>query len=183
MKYLLPCSCGKSVAVEVSLAGQTVRCACGNVLEVPAMRLIRQLPMADAATSNRPPRDLSWSLPQGLLFAVGLALMVGGLATAAYFQLGRARLDTDEKPWDNIAQAHRTIDQMNIDQTWELWKIVRTERIGPYVPPAFVMYRYVSAYWLKNVISGMVVAVVGLVVMLSAFFARSKAKSRRRPTR
>ena len=109
--------------------------------------------------------------------------MVGGLVTAAYFQLGRASLDTEEKPWDNIEQAHRDIDQMTIDQTWELWKRVRDEPIGPYVPPTFVVYRYVSAYWLKTVISSLVVAVVGLVAMLSAFFARSKAKSRRRPTR
>lgn len=108
--------------------------------------------------------------------------MFGGLATAAYFQLGRASLDTEESPWDNIEQARRDIDQLTVDQTWELWKRVRDEPMGPYIPPTFVVFRRVSAYWLKTVISSLAVAAVGLVAMLSAFFARSKAKSRRRPT-
>ena len=114
MKYLLPCSCGKSVAVEVSQAGQSVRCPCGNTLDVPAMRLIRQLPPAVRRTSTNAMRDRPWSLHAASALRRGLAVLVGGLGTAGFFQVGRADLETEEVPWDNLERSHQDIDQMNI---------------------------------------------------------------------
>lgn len=43
MKYLLPCSCGQTVDVEPSQAGQTVTCRCGKNLLVPTLMQILQL--------------------------------------------------------------------------------------------------------------------------------------------
>lgn len=42
--YLLPCSCGKSVSIEVSQAGQEVKCVCGETLSVPSLLQIKKLP-------------------------------------------------------------------------------------------------------------------------------------------
>ena len=41
------------------------------------MRLIRQLPVADAAVPSKFRRERSWSIGRGLLFAIGLALLGG----------------------------------------------------------------------------------------------------------
>jgi hypothetical protein len=181
MKYLLPCSCGKSVAIEVSQAGQSVRCTCGNMVDVPTMRLIRQLPPAAASAAKKRLRDRSWSLTQRLLFSGGLAILVGGLLTAGVFQMGRSGLKTTETTWDNLERAHQDIDSMTITQTWDLWTMARNDTIGPYNPPPFILHRLWSATWLRAVVGGMAAAVVGLVLMVSAFVIRPRAKPRGRP--
>lgn len=43
-KYLVPCSCGKSVVVAVHQAGSTVVCECGSQVSVPPLRRLRELP-------------------------------------------------------------------------------------------------------------------------------------------
>lgn len=183
MKYLLPCSCGKSVAVEVSQAGDRVPCDCGNVLNVPAMRLIRQLPAAPVTAPQKERlRDRSWSLMRRLLFAAGLVLVVGGLGTAAYFQFWRTRLITAESRWDNFEAELQNIDQMNIEQAWDLWMVIRTEAIGPYDPPGFVRGRYYFAYWFKIVIGALSAAVVGGFLMACAAVVGPRAKPTVRKT-
>jgi hypothetical protein len=181
MKYLLPCSCGESVAIEISQAGQSVRCPCGNMLDVPTMRLIRQLPPADASPSHKRLRDRSWSLTQRLLFAGGLAIFVGGLGIAGIFQAGRSGLDTKESRWDNLERAYQDIDSMTINQTWDLWAMVRTDSIGPYSPPPFIWNRLLSDAWLKTVVVSLAASAVGLVLMLSALFLRPRKPHGRPP--
>ena len=80
-KYLLPCSCGKSVPVETSQAGQEVVCECGLTLTVPSMLKIKKLQQADeipkkgtkgstaAATETKSSRMVNWNI-----FSVGLIL-------------------------------------------------------------------------------------------------------------
>jgi hypothetical protein len=177
MKYLLPCSCGQSVAIEVSQAGDRVRCACGNTLDVPAMRLIRQLPPAAAdAPQKQRLRDRSWSLVQRLIFAAGLLLAVGGLGTAAFYQFWRTRLITDETPWDNLEQAHQDIDQMGVEKAWELWLLVRTDNIGPYSPPGFVRGRHASDTWYKVIVGALSTAGVGAFLAACALVVGPRAK-------
>lgn len=58
-KYLLPCSCGKSVPVETSQAGSDVVCQCGETLKVPSMLKIKKLrpleeALADELTTAQP---------------------------------------------------------------------------------------------------------------------------------
>ncbi|MGL6195868.1 MAG: hypothetical protein ACRC2T_13715 [Thermoguttaceae bacterium] len=43
-KYLLPCTCGESVPIETTQAGQTVTCSCGLQLQVPTLLKIKKLP-------------------------------------------------------------------------------------------------------------------------------------------
>ncbi|MDR0611111.1 MAG: hypothetical protein LBG58_13460 [Planctomycetaceae bacterium] len=46
-KYLLPCSCGRSLAIETSQAGQTLTCSCGQTQQVPSLLKIKNLPVAE----------------------------------------------------------------------------------------------------------------------------------------
>ena len=85
MKYLLPCTCGESIVVEVSQAGQRIPCKCGKTLEVPTMRAIRELAPAmeenaKAAVKQRPAQ--TWSQTQGTVFGIGALLAVAGVAAA-----------------------------------------------------------------------------------------------------
>jgi hypothetical protein len=175
MKYLLPCSCGQTVPIEVSQAGSRVQCACGTALEVPAMRLIRQLPEASATAAPPTARRQSWSLTRRLFFALGLVIAVGGLGTAGFFQFVRTGLNTEEQQWDDVATVHRDIDQMDVNKTWELWKIVRAESIGPYRPPQFILLQFFSAAWLKAVIGGLTALTVGAAIVLSTILVKPRA--------
>lgn len=172
MKYLLPCSCGKSVTIEVSQAGQQVRCECGQLLDVPPFRAIRTLPPAVPTGRPTAPAKPAWSPVRGVVFAVGMLLFVGGLAAAGYLQLGRSTLRTEAFEWDNLEMAMEGIDGMNVEQTWELWQILRDESIGPYSPPSFIMSRFVSDFWYRYVIGGLVMAGCGAVMALAAYVIR-----------
>jgi hypothetical protein len=77
--YLLNCECGKRTPVGPSQAGRTVRCACGATLDVPALRALRRLPVADAAAAEEQP---AWSLRQqlwvvGAMFILTAAILGG----------------------------------------------------------------------------------------------------------
>jgi hypothetical protein len=51
-KYLLPCPCGEQMPVETRQAGETIACACGSPLLVPAMREIMALEPAPERSSE-----------------------------------------------------------------------------------------------------------------------------------
>jgi len=76
-KYLLPCSCGKSVPVSVSQSGLTTACECGRQLEVPTRGGLLKLEQVGGGASlgSRPPRP-AWGPRQGLLFIGGVAALV-----------------------------------------------------------------------------------------------------------
>jgi hypothetical protein len=166
------------VAVEATQAGETVSCTCGKVLTVPALRLVRQFPIADMDTARpRRPRR-SWTRTRRLLFAAGLALLFGGAATAIYNQALRTRLVTEEFSWDVLDEAHASIDGSSPTETFEFWKVFRESEIGPYSPPLFVVHRLISAHLRRYVVAGLSVAGMGLFVMLVALVARGRAQPR-----
>ena len=52
MRYLLPCTCGETTAVEPGQAGQTVVCVCGENLIVPSMLQVKALPEAPEKSAS-----------------------------------------------------------------------------------------------------------------------------------
>jgi hypothetical protein len=82
-KYLLPCSCGKKIAVEPRQAGQAVRCACGKSVTAPTLLQLTHLERAEAVVASgveaEPP---TWGMPQRLLLVgafVLLAVLIGAV--------------------------------------------------------------------------------------------------------
>jgi len=47
MQYLLPCSCGESIPLDVTQAGQTVTCRCGKTQQAPSLLKIKKLQPVD----------------------------------------------------------------------------------------------------------------------------------------
>jgi hypothetical protein len=78
--YLLECKCGKRTAVNPNQAGRTVRCACGAKLDVPALRAMRRLPVAEHADADA---QQSWSGRQRL-WTVGAVLILSAIGLAVY---------------------------------------------------------------------------------------------------
>lgn len=69
--YLLECKCGRRTPVGPSQAGRELRCECGAALDVPALRAMRRLPVAEAAAAETGP---TWSGRQRLWVVGGLLL-------------------------------------------------------------------------------------------------------------
>ncbi len=170
MKYSLPCSCGDTIPIETSQAGETVVCSCGRQLEVPTMRAIRQLdPIRPPAVACAKSAG-NWSMPQRLCFSIGMAVAAIGFAIGVYYQLGRASLDTEEVVWDTRLDSDlELLDNMNLEEAWKNWENVRDSGIGPYNPPRFIKSRVVSAFWKKYVVVGLGIGLSGLALMGIAF--------------
>ncbi len=180
MKYLLPCSCGKSVPIEVSQAGQTVHCDCGATLDVPPLRHLRQLPTATEKVAVKPPR--SWSPAARILFALGLGIAGFGLLRATYFQWNRSTLDTEEVAWDQTLDSDiNNLTNMNLDQAWNNWLSVRDNDIGPYRPPNFIISRRISSWMQERAAYGLGLALAGLVMIGIAFVLPRSTPARGRP--
>ncbi|MFV1965704.1 MAG: hypothetical protein ACC628_09805 [Pirellulaceae bacterium] len=130
MKYLLPCDCGKSVRIEVSQAGQTVACACGKSLDIPAMRAIRELVPDEPI--EVPSAGRRWSAAHGAGFAIGSLLLVSGLGIGIVSHLQYAYMKTQIPP---LPSAEATaawvaeIDDWSAMQAWEFWQTTRVEEV------------------------------------------------------
>jgi hypothetical protein len=65
-QYLLPCSCGQNVPVDLRQAGQQVVCSCGKKLDVPPLRQLRIL---SPVSSAEQPARAAWSVRHGVMSA------------------------------------------------------------------------------------------------------------------
>ncbi|MEX0611439.1 MAG: hypothetical protein WD738_19175 [Pirellulales bacterium] len=115
--YLLKCSCGASVPVEVGQAGELVDCpACAARLEAPTLRKLRHLPVAERLAERRT-RD--WGPRQGVTAAATiLAAVLVGIA-------GWSRWSEPAVPqFDPSARMHRVdegLDKLSPVESWHMW--------------------------------------------------------------
>ena len=79
-RYLLSCSCGKTIPIDTIQAGQEVSCECGQSLEVPTLREIRQLPELKQVVSQQQRMKKPWSGSRTSTFAAGLVVAAMALA-------------------------------------------------------------------------------------------------------
>jgi hypothetical protein len=77
-KYLVECTCGKNVPVEIGQAGGRVTCSCGNLVDVPPLRQLRHLAVDTTAEVARPAS--TWSARKGVITAS--LILAGALVIA-----------------------------------------------------------------------------------------------------
>src|SRR5690349_6213020 len=76
--YLLNCSCGNQIPVEIGQAGGQAACSCGRLVDVPPLRQLRHLPQQ--RTVEKPPAS-TWGTRQGWTAAcivIAVALLAWG---------------------------------------------------------------------------------------------------------
>jgi hypothetical protein len=87
--YLLPCPCGRKIAIEPRQAGETIGCVCGASITAPTMREIRALPPADRMEGENK-GSAAWGVPQGLIL-LGSCILVLVAGWTAFMVLARPR--------------------------------------------------------------------------------------------
>jgi hypothetical protein len=152
--------------IEASQAGGQVACRCGAALEVPSLRGIRSL---EAFTETPPPRRLAWNPTRGVVFAIGLVIVVVGLLVAAAGGVGRARVQIWELPAEELDQELAGLDQASPAEAWRHWVDMRDNGLGPYfLPPKYAALDLRKRLtWLLT--AGLIVAAVGAAIAGSAF--------------
>jgi hypothetical protein len=75
-KYLLPCSCGRKIQIQLRQAGEIVRCECGTSLEVPKLTGIKLLQRLEVTVEPKITR-ITWTTGHRLTFFGGLVILAG----------------------------------------------------------------------------------------------------------
>jgi hypothetical protein len=164
-KYLLPCKCGNAIAIETSQAGQQIVCSCGAQLEVPTLGAIRGLQPAPTTAPTKPATE--WNASQGMLFAGALILMAIG-AAAAYFGYVGLRSTPDVSRETEAASFDKTIDEMSLNQVYDVWKAEREQGLGVRGQNVYVNLRNFRAGRPRILVTGIAFCIIGLLGAIGA---------------
>jgi len=174
-KYLLPCECGKAIAIDASQAGQQLTCECGKLLEVPTLRGVRELePAPDTASSRRP--AVEWESSRGMIFAGSLILIIIGAAVTylGYNGLRATPNITREAETETFDQR---IDDMSLEEVYETWKEVREQGLGERGENIYVNIRSFRAGRQRLLVIGIVFCVGGLLAAVGVTLGRRKSSA------
>jgi hypothetical protein len=179
MRYLIPCECGRQIPISTSRAGESLTCECGRSFTAPKLRELRQLP---AASDDQPgPSRRAWSRQQGVLFAVGLALLMVSAVVLTVTTLQRTQLHTEppEIPPEPLDEFLAQIDRNTPLQNFEIWQTeILEEGLDRAGDPHYVIERRIASAldWIR--LAGGVGAVLGLGMIVAAFVMRPATPSR-----
>jgi hypothetical protein len=178
-KYLLPCSCGRSVTVQAKHAGRQVRCNCGVSLEVPTMLELARLERAEEAEAVVAGPTDRWGMPQQFI-VVGVAVLLIAICGGVWLALNVPQLPKAAYDAEKMLSKIESADPAQTLQYW--WKYRRD--LPPGVNPAMIKYgdqlfRYrvwVAAATIAAAL-GAALTAVGLLLM-----RRDSASSPERPS-
>jgi hypothetical protein len=116
-KYLVECSCGNKLPVEMGQAGGQITCSCGNLVDVPPLRKLRHLPPAETEAA-RP--TSTWSARKGVITAS--LLLAGTLAVInAWSWFTQPKVPVfDAEFYQHDVIEHR-LKNMTPTQSWQWW--------------------------------------------------------------
>jgi hypothetical protein len=116
-KYLVPCVCGRRLAVDTGQAGESLVCECGATVAVPTLRQLRQLPEScDVAAA---PAGSTWGLRQGAI-TVSLLLAAVCLVLAGLSKYSEQPLPTID-PVARTASVDKQVGAMTPLEAWQVW--------------------------------------------------------------
>lgn len=131
-KYLVECNCGNKLPVEVGQAGGRITCSCGSAVDVPTLRKLRHLPLAEVKEAPR--NTVGWGARQGIMTASLVA--VGALVAAiAYSWITQPTVPKFE-PVAYEKNIERILEKMSPVDAWNVW----VERYRPLAEHGFMQF-------------------------------------------
>jgi hypothetical protein len=117
-RHLLTCTCGRQIPVELSQAGEELRCTCGAAVSVPTFRQLRELPLAPV----EPVKQLAthaWGARRGTIAAslIFATLLLLGAGVSRYFEPVLPRFNP--AAWNQSVSGE--IDKMVPAEAWKIW--------------------------------------------------------------
>ena len=164
-KYLLPCSCGRKLPVDLAQTGHRVRCACGVELEVPTLLGLRRLPQAEVCDQAQGAPGRPWGASQRLVLG-GTVLILLGLILATWFFVTRPRI-IDVAKYPPVA-------------TLPLWESLKMGVDIPLSNDEKNMFAYLEQCH-RWTVAGLVVAVLGMLVLSGSLLMGGRGAAKSRP--
>jgi hypothetical protein len=120
-RYLIQCDCGKQLPVEVGQAGGQVTCSCGAILDVPQLRKLRHMPVAEDKKEQAASR---WSARHGLVAMSLLVIFVLVIANiwSMWTEPAVPRFEPD-------AYIHNVNDRLKTITPAEAWNLLLNYRL------------------------------------------------------
>ena len=164
-RYLLPCSCGKTIPVGLSQAGSSVTCQCGQSVIVPTVRGLRALP-PEGGVRQPPPKpaaasEINGVNLQGMMFVIGLVLLLAGLSVAGYYGYEHSQIDVADYSAEYERLDEEQIDKMAPISLMQLWINFSRDGLGEHVSPEHVIRREASAYAFRSMVAGIGTTILG----------------------
>jgi hypothetical protein len=179
MKYLLPCTCGNAIPVDIGQAGQRVACVCGKSVDVPTRRGIKELRPATAENVKDDAvrlRAAAWSPLQGAIFSSGTLLVFIGFCVAAYFGYQASGIKIVEPTPAQLAADEEGFASLPIDVMYDSYTKVREMGVADPQRPAYVQLKRYREQLVKYAMTGGIVAGTGALLAAGAFLIRPARK-------
>lgn len=165
-KYLLPCSCGEKITIEISQAGQTIQCSCGKALDIPTMQGIRRLEPSLESKSEVKASSSYGGVIVGVALIGLMIFAAGGTYTGWKSTRRPVPVNMDYmSPWD----------------TWLMWQSLREGvRIpefaeSPYTKAMKEHRRYMAVGIVFTVLGGLILTCAAV----ASFFNRRSQRGRK----
>jgi hypothetical protein len=174
IRHRFPCACGVEHLVVPSEAGQQIRCSCGQVLEVPTLRRLRQLPTSGSGDSRGTRR--TWSTGQGLLFNVGLVILVLALFALAFLGRKRSQLSLERPAFPYQEFVAKEVAQWNVNELWEFWTANREVKLDARPTPDYLIARQLARRLDGFLMVAAAFGVLGLIAVCAAILYRPRLR-------
>ncbi len=184
MSYLVPCpKCGKQLAVELGMSGETLRCECGAPVEVPKLRVLRDMPRTDEVDEGP-----GWTWRHGVL-VLGAMLAAFGISMGLYLVRNQYDMQPD-RAWDEWSKSSSPADD------WKMWHYFQRDGISGGMNPRPHPSQLQSQYMFFSKLSAdlkllekqrqwvylaWAVGAFGLLMMAATFFFPARTPARLPP--
>lgn len=166
--HLLDCPCGKPLTVDSSLAGGQIACeACGKTVDVPSLRGLKSLPLADTPSNDAPQKKTATSRETNTVRNLGGIILLFSIGALILLIAFRLRAITGYTAEDAISFREQQIDSLNPVETWQLWGQMNEFGLGSRDQiglPALEDRRVTVLYILMGIVS--IVGAVGVVLLI-----------------
>ncbi len=165
-RYLLPCSCGREIPIEVGQAGQVVHCQCGATLEAPTLLRLKSLKRVVEEVSAETRRKPRWGLRQRLAL-LGMAIAVPFLILAAISFVGRPRRQA--------VLTYAPLDSLTYVQTWQVWQDLQ-RGVGRRPNTAETLFSEALKFNHRWIAIFLAVAGVGIMLTMGSLFIKRQPR-------
>ena len=178
MEYLLTCACGRKIPISRSQAGQELSCECGQTLQVPTLRGLAELPLAQSETVSATRNERrAWGGWRGTIMAISVAMFAMSVLPCAYYLYIRLQIDTSYGIEDEIAIGNKNYDVVPFESLVAEWSNFERTGLGPKDKPPFYYWKlYARENEILATISG-IVAALSAITTLGLWFSAPKYQS------
>jgi len=161
-RHFLTCTCGVKRLIESSQAGERLACsACGADLDVPTLRRLRDLPVAEeVAPGSR--LEFTWTPLRGGVFLTGILITVISVASMLMLTVTGLNESAVANVQPNEELGFKDLADLTPQEAWLEWQTLRR------LPPRRIAMRQRSEFpweYYRQIAGGFALAGVAISVL------------------